>query len=63
MFVEQDPPMGVGHLAAALNDFDYHLQDDMAAIASQISPTGTADTRTGRPPPTVPRAPPPRTPY
>jgi hypothetical protein len=47
MFVEQDPPMGVGHLAAALNDFDYHLQDDMAAIASQISPTGTADTLEG----------------
>ena len=39
--------MGVGHLAAALNDFDYHLQDDMAALASQINTTATADTLEG----------------
>ena len=47
MLVEQDSPMGVGHLTAALNDFDYHLQDDMAALASQINTTATADTLEG----------------
>ena len=45
MLVEQDSPMGVGHLTAA--DFDYHLQDDMAALASQINTTATADTLEG----------------
>ena len=39
--------VGMGHLTAALDDFDYHLQDDLAALASQISTTAASDTLEG----------------